>query len=149
MSKSSYTPEFKERLRILWDQGLSIIAIGQRVGITRNAVIGLVHRGKFPPRESPIKRTEGAQQKPSPVRLSKAERLALLGMDAADAPPPPPPVRVRTPEPCCFPLRHANGRRFIYCDAPGLIGKPYCQEHWTLTHIPPKENRDADRQADR
>lgn len=147
MSKSSYTPEFKERLRALWDEGLSLNAIGRRVGISRNAVTGLVHRGGFPSRESPIKPGEG----PRPARLSKAERLALLGMASAETPPPPPPapVRVRVPEPCCFPLRHANGRRFVYCDAPSLVGKPYCQEHWTLTHIPPKENSDADRQADR
>jgi GcrA cell cycle regulator len=39
-----WTPEVVEKLKELWAQGLSITQIGQRLGITRNAVVGKAHR---------------------------------------------------------------------------------------------------------
>jgi hypothetical protein len=40
----TWTPETKEEAKRLWNAGLSAAEIGMRVGKTRNAVIGLVHR---------------------------------------------------------------------------------------------------------
>ncbi|MBR0641408.1 hypothetical protein GXW73_01065 [Roseomonas hellenica] len=47
--------EMKQRLRTLWTEGLPTKEIGRRLGTTKNAVIGQVHRMGLPRRESPIR----------------------------------------------------------------------------------------------
>lgn len=41
-------------LRTLWEAGHSTAEIGRRIGASKNAVIGKVHRLALPPRRSPI-----------------------------------------------------------------------------------------------
>ena len=43
-----------EQIRLLWGSGLSTKLIGDRLGVTKNVVIGIAHRANLPPRESPI-----------------------------------------------------------------------------------------------
>ena len=52
--ETSWTDERLEKLRKLWDKGLSISQIGEELGVTRNAVAGKAHRLKLPKRQSPI-----------------------------------------------------------------------------------------------
>ena len=40
----------------LWNAGYTSAEIAQRIGVTRNAVIGKAHRLNLPPRQSPIRR---------------------------------------------------------------------------------------------
>ena len=42
--ETSWTEERLEKLRALWEEGLSISQIGERLGVTRNAVAGKAHR---------------------------------------------------------------------------------------------------------
>jgi len=51
---SPWTDERDAQLRALWDAGLSGTEIGKRMGITKSAAIGRVHRLKLAPRVSPI-----------------------------------------------------------------------------------------------
>jgi GcrA cell cycle regulator len=45
-----------EALRTLWSDGLSASTIGERLGTTRNSVIGKVHRENFPPRTTSVRK---------------------------------------------------------------------------------------------
>ena len=49
-----WTDDRLETLKTLWDEGLSISQIGQRLNVTRNAVAGKAHRLGLPKRQSPI-----------------------------------------------------------------------------------------------
>ena len=51
---SPWTAERDAQLRTLWDAGLSGTEVGKRMGITKSAAIGRVHRLKLAPRVSPI-----------------------------------------------------------------------------------------------
>ena len=44
---SVWNDERLEKLKKFWEQGLSITQIGIRLGVTRNAVVGKVHRQKY------------------------------------------------------------------------------------------------------
>ena len=55
---SVWNEERLEKLTKLWEQGLSITQIGIRLGVTRNAVVGKVHRMGLPKRQSPIVRSD-------------------------------------------------------------------------------------------
>lgn len=53
--QSIWTDELISDLRLLWNKGHSASLIGKTLGISKNQVIGKVHRLKLPPRQSPIK----------------------------------------------------------------------------------------------
>jgi len=48
----------------LWAEGVTTAEIGRRMGITKNQVIGKVHRLKLPQRPNPVKSAAPAKPKP-------------------------------------------------------------------------------------
>ncbi len=52
--QTPWTPDRDAQLRNLWDAGVTGTEIGNRMGITKSAAIGRVHRLKLAPRVSPI-----------------------------------------------------------------------------------------------
>ena len=75
---SVWNDERLEKLTKFWEQGLSITQIGIRLGVTRNAVVGKVHRMGLPKRQSPIVRSdkpfEPKRRKLSPLTLANWDR---------------------------------------------------------------------------
>ncbi len=63
------------RLAALWDEGLSCSAIAERLGYTKNAVVGAAHRLELPARPSPI----GFGSKPWSSVKARSKRLAAAG----------------------------------------------------------------------
>ena len=53
--KSGWTEERLAILKELWDQKLSISKIGEKLGVSRNAIAGKAHRLGLEKRQSPIK----------------------------------------------------------------------------------------------
>tara|TARA_R110000868_G_scaffold199913_2_gene447043 strand:- start:131 stop:436 length:306 start_codon:yes stop_codon:yes gene_type:complete len=49
-------PKFIATARRLWATGLSARLIGQRMGVTKNVIIGLANRNNFTARSSPLPR---------------------------------------------------------------------------------------------
>lgn len=56
------------QLRVLWDQGIPTAEIGRMMGVSKNAIVGKVHRLDLPARPSPISH----KGEPSRIRLSGA-----------------------------------------------------------------------------
>ena len=53
---TTWTDAVISDLRRLWDEGHSTAEIGRRLSVTKNAVVGKVHRLHLPNRPSPISR---------------------------------------------------------------------------------------------
>lgn len=51
-----WTPELIKDLKRLWSKGLTTVEIGNRIGMSKNAVVGKAHRLGLEGRPSPIKR---------------------------------------------------------------------------------------------
>lgn len=50
-ARDTWTPERLEQLTLLWDKGATAATIGRRIGVTKGAVIGKVHRLGLVPRK--------------------------------------------------------------------------------------------------
>ena len=152
-------------LRQLWDGGVATAEIGRQMGLSKNAVIGKVHRLRLPPRPSPIRQGNHSAGRERHVPVPKLADLVPLPTlvdpkpPSAPQPPPPPPATALSqarwrptgagfePDPCCWPIGHLGTASFRYCDAPAYSGKPYCGEHLALAHArpqnrQPRSNRD-------
>ncbi len=80
----AWTDEMIETLKELWDQGVSTGEIGKRLGVTKNSVVGKVHRLKLVGRPSPIKRADSTKVEPKAKKEEtkkekpKAQKIEVL-----------------------------------------------------------------------
>lgn len=147
-----WTDERVELLRRLWSEGLSAGQVAAEIGagVTRNAVIGKIHRLGLPDRAAAKpagrarigrpgenRQVEQAVRKPAPsapiapaltpiaepaeVAIPVSDRVTLL--DLRDSM-------------CRWPVGH-DGARHLFCGAHSADfahGRPYCAEHAEAAH---------------
>ena len=87
-----WTTDAIARLRVLWDEGLSTAEIGRRLGVTKNAVVGKVHRLCLTARPSPIRRS-ATPRAPAPARVRGPTLPPLASAKSKLSVPPPPAPR--------------------------------------------------------
>ena len=112
-----------ERLKKLWDEGLPITKIGQKLGVSRNAIAGKAHRLGLPKRNSPISKS-GEPRKNNTVsnfETSKELPLKILLREVEWS-------RNR----CCWPIGDPKLPGFSFCGTSIMPGRPYCEEHSNL-----------------
>jgi len=107
---TDWTDEKIDQLKKLWLEGSTTAAIGKVLGMSKNAVVGKVHRLKLKGRPSPIDRT----QKSAPV-TKKAPRIYTM----ADL----------SSQTCRWPSGDPKHDDFQFCGKPPVPGKPYCPKH--------------------
>ncbi|MCC2114022.1 MAG: GcrA family cell cycle regulator [Hyphomicrobiales bacterium] len=166
----SWTDERVERLKRLWAEGLSASQIaGELGGITRNAVIGKVHRlglsgrvktsGTSVPR--PRKPRNAATPKPSVGPMTVGN--TALKADPAPRPqtkPEPAPVEdlvipiseratilTLTESTCKWPIGDPGDTDFHFCGRRSDPGVPYCQHHARIAYQPISDRRREKRAA--
>ena len=129
--ETGWTEERLEELKILWNEGLSISQIGQRLGVTRNAVAGKAHRLGLPKRQSPI----SVSGTPSRNKAKKNEE------DGSDLP-----LRLAlrkiswSRSKCVWPSGDPKTTNFSFCGEPIEPGKPYCYDHCVLAYTNTRES---------
>lgn len=82
-----HTDETRERIRELWSQvpKLTATMIGEQMGLSKNAVIGLVHRLGLPSRPNPAKFRDPADAlKERKPRVPRAPRVTLPKLVASE-----------------------------------------------------------------
>ena len=164
---SGWTDERVELLGKLWGEGLSASQIAALLGggVTRNAVIGKVHRlglsGRTkagqPAAPRPAKPRAAAAPGPAPAprprpTLQTAEPVASLPMRAVAAPPPTAeevniPVSERVSildlreTMCRWPLGDPQSPEFGFCGGRTATGLPYCAVHCRVAYQPASERK--------
>jgi len=109
--EGTWTPERIARLTQLWEEGITTAEIGRRIGVTKNAVIGKVHRLGLVPRV--------VTQKPPPRR----NVFEFVGPA------------------CMWPFGHPGDDDFHFCGDRPMAGKPYCANHSAVAYLRPKDNK--------
>lgn len=83
----AWTDEMVEQLKELWAQGVTTGEIGKRLGISKNSIVGKVHRLGLEGRPSPIKKN-GVEDAPKPAKKSpkKSEKKTASSPVKTEAP---------------------------------------------------------------
>jgi GcrA cell cycle regulator len=120
-----WTNEKIGRLKKLWSQGLTTAAIGVQLKISKNAVVGKVHRLALKARQSPIK----PQNKPTEIKkipkvgaiVRKTPRIFTLAELSSQT--------------CRWPFGDPKHEDFGFCGQVVTQGKSYCAKHCDLAYV--------------
>ncbi|MGL4635115.1 MAG: GcrA family cell cycle regulator [Beijerinckiaceae bacterium] len=160
----SWNDERVELLKKLWSDGLSASQIAAELGgVTRNAVIGKVHRlglsgrAKAPSVSAPRVRKAVPRPAPRPVSMPQMRgNTALAAMPVAETyivaemrpmaeVVVPMSRRVQIMElreaMCKWPMGDPTQADFVYCGADCNFGTPYCTHHSAIAYQPATERR--------
>ena len=147
-----WTDERVELLKKLWQDGLSASQIAKQLGgVTRNAVIGKVHRLGLSGRAAPSKPARPVFKAPRPQRTAAPapapRRMVEHTSIAVSVPTPPVPMRYMDETPgsatvltlgahmCKWPIGDPSTDGFTFCGRRQSDG-PYCVEHARVAYQP-------------
>lgn len=143
-STTPWTQDRIETLARLWREGRSAAAIAQALGgVTRNAVLGKIHRLGLSGRARPARPGSGLHRTESAGRRRARPRRRVVPPPAAAPGPPadPPPeagladMRTVGPHACRWPLGDPRAPGFSVCGRPVARGA-YCAAHGALAYRP-------------
>lgn len=146
-----WTEDRVEVLKKLWLEGLSASQIAKQLGgVTRNAVIGKVHRLGLSGRATPSQPARAVMRTPRPPRAPS--QPSVRRESHAPSHPRPEPLRLYTPEEpgmatvltlgahmCKWPIGDPSSDAFTFCGrrAEGA----YCAEHSRVAFQPPQNKK--------
>ena len=70
-----WTDDMVESLKKMWEDGLSTGEIGKRLGVSKNSIVGKVHRLQLTARPSPIKKKDSEETAPK-TKIKSTEKAA-------------------------------------------------------------------------
>ncbi len=156
----SWTTERVEQLKKLWADGLSASQIANELGnVTRNAVIGKVHRLGLSGRAKSPSSAAPRPRKPRPhthmmrVRPAMRGNTALAYVHELEADPEPEMIENIIPmgqrctllelsdDKCRWPIGDPGSSEFFFCGGKPMEGVPYCGYHSRLAYQPVVDRR--------
>lgn len=163
----SWNDERVELLKKLWSDGLSASQIAGRLGgVTRNAVIGKVHRlglsgrattsrmKSHRPRTRPQPNANPASKRLMKPRFANVGNSALRNLYLGDNEPYTPPaeeleiplkerkyIQTLTENCCRWPIGDPQQADFHFCGKSKVAGLPYCEVHARRAFQPPQPRR--------
>ncbi|MBE6445140.1 MAG: hypothetical protein E7019_03670 [Alphaproteobacteria bacterium] len=70
----AWTDEMIEQLKKMWDEGLTTGEIGRRLNVSKNSIVGKVHRLGLSGRPSPIKKKDQTSETPKSEKKQSAPK---------------------------------------------------------------------------
>ena len=157
----SWTDERVETLKTLWQEGLSASQIAAELGgVTRNAVIGKVHRLGLSGRGQPTTTVKRQRRTPEEAAVRRTRQPVTIGslalqtdMEAVAEPAPQlrrnvvVPIAKRltiealTERTCKWPIGDPGNEDFHFCGHDSLESLPYCEYHAGIAYQTPDPRR--------
>ncbi|MEE2525463.1 GcrA family cell cycle regulator [Hyphobacterium sp. HN65] len=154
----AWTDERVEQLKKLWAEGLSASQIAKKIGgVTRNAVIGKVHRLGLSGRAAPSRPSSRPARTPKPRVTAAAASAPAKAKAPAARKPVPPPVQAPDPEPlpngefatvltlkdsmCKWPIGDPASGDFRFCGHRTKAGDAYCEAHAQIAYQPQQKRK--------
>ena len=152
-----WTDEAVEELKKMWDKGMTTGQIAKVLGVTKNSIIGKVHRLCLTARPSPIKKSTNSEKKDTkPAKTEKnttkkakttapkAEKVKEVVIEKKEEV-----TKVETPtieelniplvkldnHTCRWPLGDPRDEDFCFCGKKIKTGQTYCEEHSAVAYV--------------
>ena len=106
-----WTDDKIKKLKKMWQIGKATAEIAKSLGMSKNSIIGKVHRLNLVARPSPIKVESTPKKKVVP---KKTEKVRLMDL------------KIST---CRWPIGDPKDEDFHFCGEQTVTGKPYCLAH--------------------
>ena len=148
----AWTEEMINDLKQMWKDGLTTNEIAKRLGVSKNSIVGKVHRLNLKARPSPIKKKEEVTTAETPVVKEEKEEKAktaskkLKKVSIT-------PVNIAKPKEakkdqhlklteldnhtCRWPLGDPRDDNFCFCGKAVRGGQTYCEEHSAIAYVKP------------
>ena len=149
-----------EQLKTLWTEGLSASQIARALGgVTRNAVIGKVHRLGLSGRAKSPSTAAPRQRKARPAQMVRVSRPMARGntalAQAFEVELDPDPIAYDNVVPmsqrlsllelneatCHWPIGDPSSSEFFFCGGKALTSLPYCAHHSRIAYQPASDRR--------
>lgn len=160
----AWTEQMVEDLRTMWKQGLTTAEIGKRLNVTKNSIVGKVHRLGLSGRPSPIKKkneeavsaesqktaeaAQSASAKKEDVASQKKENAKIENSVVHEVKAPVQSAPKFDPakkgmmslmdldnHTCRWPLGDPKDENFHFCGRKVKIGQTYCEEHANIAYV--------------
>ncbi len=156
----AWTDKMVEDLKVMWKQGLTTGEIGKRLGVSKNSIVGKVHRLQLDARPSPIKKKEDNTPKDTAsVPETSPQKTQTKDKKTADTQEKKeqknisstPVTTIKTEKKhdghvhltdldnhtCRWPIGDPKDENFHFCGKKVKIGQTYCEEHAALAYVKP------------
>lgn len=147
-----WTDEAVEDLRKMWDKGMTTGQIAKALNVTKNSIIGKVHRLCLTARPSPIKKAPGKEVSKAPSAEKPAKRVKVAESKPVVKEASPTEVKevvkpASVPEEtniplvkldnhtCRWPLGDPRDEDFCFCGKRVKTGQTYCEEHANIAYV--------------
>lgn len=151
---AGWTDEMVNRLKELWDEGLTTGEIGKKLNVSKNSIVGKVHRLKLISRPSPIKKKDDEEsiKKPEPKKaeIKKAPEPVKEVKKKFEPKIKEEPITCVTPvkksgdkitvvdldnHTCRWPIGDPKDENFHFCGKKVRTGQTYCEEHSAIAYV--------------
>ena len=112
-----WTEDKIKKLKKMWQVGKPTAEIAKALGMSKNSIIGKVHRLNLKVRPSPIK---VEKVKPKKSTQKTIEKVGLMDL------------KLNT---CRWPIGDPKDENFCFCGKQTVTGKPYCQQHCQEAYV--------------
>ena len=140
----AWTDEMVEGLKKMWKQGLTTNEIAKNLGVSKNSIVGKVHRLNLTARPSPIKKKEDE---------AVAETVAVQDKKTVETPAEVKPLNVEKKigssaclklteldnHTCRWPIGDPRDDNFCFCGKKVRGGQTYCEEHSAVAYVKPNK----------
>ena len=151
-----WTDEAVEELKKMWDKGMTTGQIAKVLNVTKNSIIGKVHRLCLTARPSPIKKSNNSTPEKKTPKASKTPKSTTPSKPATEkviketkkeaaieTQKPAQPVVEETNIPlvkldnhtCRWPLGDPKDDDFCFCGKRIKTGQTYCEEHAAIAYV--------------
>jgi len=148
----AWTNEMIDSLKRMWKKGLTTNEIAKELGVSKNSIVGKVHRLNLIARPSPIKKKEKevAQPQKSHVEKTKNEpqktaaknETAKVSADTVET------SKTKASciklaeldsHTCRWPIGDPKDDNFCFCGKKVRSGQTYCDEHAAIAYVKPNK----------
>ncbi len=146
----AWTKEMVEQLQKMWSEGLTANEIAKKIGVSKNSIVGKVHRLCLKARPSPIKKKEDNVES---IDVSQSEMIDDIQVESSVAE-----EKLETKAPvaaserkkttrteiklveldshtCRWPIGDPRDDDFCFCGKKVRTGQTYCDEHSAMAYV--------------